>query len=532
MEFWPVTGLLHGTFCGAQGAFKGFFMRYRAVAAGLVHDRRATVHYLLVTVVMGVYGLWVCPMEKNLPVLAWLLHMGGVLLFARGARLLASRTLVARVSPDWQVMGLFLMDFMLLGASGWAMSLFNEFWYGTGIRSGVELTAGFLILGFFVGTDLALIHNRRLALKIGQGLFAGTDHYLSVPRKLVLVVGGSLFSVMATLFVVFVTDFDWLIAQGPSAMMRAKGPVMINLGFILSTLMAHTVNVVITYARNIRLFLEAETQALGEAAAGNLDSRMPVAFNNEMGVIAAHTNKMIFRLKEKNLMVEQLRDVIINSMASLAETRDNETGAHIRRTQHYVRSLAETLAAFPPYRTELNAKTIDLLYKTAPLHDIGKVGVPDAILLKPGRLTDDEFTVMKRHTLSGEEAIRRAESRMAPGEEASFLVFAREIAGAHHEKWDGSGYPRGLSGTAIPLSARLMALADVYDALRSRRVYKGAFTHAEARQIILDGRGTHFDPGVVDAFCVCEARFIEISGLFEDRGDGAGTDDAWLPKVA
>jgi len=506
-------------------------MRYNPVTGGVKHDLRATVHYLLVIVVMGGYGLGVCPMMNSLPIFEWLLHLGVLVVIIRGVRFVASRQIFHRLAPDYQVMGQFFIDVLLLGASGYGMSVQNRIWYGTGFRSSIELIVGFLVLGFFIGTDLALIHNRQLAQKVGQGLFT-TEHFVSAPKKLVVVTVASLLSVMVVLFFVFSNELEWLIELGTYGMMEAERSVLVNLGFIITVLMAYTANIIVTYAKNVHLFLEEETRALAEVAGGNLDSRVPVMFNNELGVIASYTNRMIEGLKDQNIMVERLRDVIINSMASLAETRDNETGSHIRRTQHYVKLLAQTLADVPQYRDVLNPSVIDLLYKTAPLHDIGKVGVPDAILLKPGRLTEEEFAVMKRHTLSGEEAIRRAEFKMGPGADISFLQCAREIAGGHHEKWDGSGYPRGLAGRVIPLSARLMALADVYDALRSKRVYKDACSHEEARGILMEGRGTHFDPDVVDAFVVCEKRFVDISNCFEDKAMALETEGGGLSRVA
>ncbi len=206
---------------------------------------------------------------------------------------------------------------------------------------------------------------------------------------------------------------------------------------------------------------------------------------------------------------EALQDVVVLAMASLGETRDNETGNHLRRTQHYVKCLAERLQTHPRFAAELTPEAIRLLFKSAPMHDIGKVGIPDAILLKPGRLTTEEFEVMKTHTTLGFEAIHRAE--LSLGEDLPFLRFAKEIALSHQEKWDGSGYPQGLAGEAIPVSARLMAVADVYDALISERVYKKAFTHEQARQLIVEGRGQHFDPDVVDAFLAVEADFVAIA---------------------
>ena len=205
--------------------------------------------------------------------------------------------------------------------------------------------------------------------------------------------------------------------------------------------------------------------------------------------------------------VRLTQDATIRALASLAETRDNDTGAHLRRTQLYLKVLAEALPG-------LDARTIELLTKSAPLHDIGKVGVPDHILLKPGRLTEAEFEVIKRHPVLGRDALQRADEDL--GGSSSFLKLARDIAYTHHEKWDGSGYPEGLAGLAIPLAGRLMALADVYDALISRRCYKPPYSHEEAVAAIREGRGSHFDPDLVDLFLAHAEEFRAIARQFLD----------------
>ena len=212
--------------------------------------------------------------------------------------------------------------------------------------------------------------------------------------------------------------------------------------------------------------------------------------------------------------ISAIQDVTILTMASLAETRDSDTGNHIRRTQHYIRALALKLATHPRFSSFLNPNTILLLYKSAPLHDIGKVGIPDRILLKPGKLTAEEFEMMKTHTTLGRDAIAHAEHTL--GTSVEFLVLAKEIAYSHQEKWDVSGYPEGLAGDRIPISARLMAVADVYDALISRRVYKAAMPHEQAVQIIADGSGKHFDPDVVEAFRSIQDSFVAIARAYSD----------------
>ena len=189
-------------------------------------------------------------------------------------------------------------------------------------------------------------------------------------------------------------------------------------------------------------------------------------------------------------------------------------GGHIRRTQNYIKILAWHLKENLLYQDALDDAVIDILYKSAPLHDIGKVGVPDHILLKPGKLTPEEFEEMKKHTIYGRDAILNAEKRLGNN---SFLRYSREIAYCHHEKWNGTGYPQGLRGQEIPLSGRLMALADVYDALISKRTYKPAFSHEKAVTIISEGRGSHFDPDVCDAFISLEKEFQRIAREFVDK---------------
>ncbi|HFE48623.1 MAG TPA: two-component system response regulator [Chromatiaceae bacterium] len=226
-----------------------------------------------------------------------------------------------------------------------------------------------------------------------------------------------------------------------------------------------------------------------------------------------HNQLLEERVRERTREIAQTQDVAIFCLASLAETRDNETGNHIRRTQNYVRLLADQLKDKEGFREVLDEDFIELLFKSAPLHDIGKVGVPDHILLKPGPLSRDEWTEMKRHTLYGKQAIERSEEDFGT---TTFLHIAKEIAYSHHEKWDGSGYPLGLRGADIPVAGRLMALADVYDALISRRVYKEAFPHEQAVDMIVAERGRHFDPDVTDAFLALRDDFREISLRYAD----------------
>ena len=220
--------------------------------------------------------------------------------------------------------------------------------------------------------------------------------------------------------------------------------------------------------------------------------------------------EVIRRMGENQL----IQEVSIHALARLAETRDPETGNHLRRTQEYVRTLSNGLRHHPRFVHYLNDRSIDTLARSAPLHDIGKVGIPDHILLKPGKLTPDEWEIMKTHAELGAKAIAQAERDAA--KPVDFLTVAKEIAHHHHERWDGSGYPDRLAGDAIPLSARLMALADVFDALINKRVYKEPFPYEQAREMIVASRGSHFDPDIVDAFVAAYDQFCAIANRYRD----------------
>ncbi|WP_319380365.1 HD domain-containing phosphohydrolase [Thiomicrorhabdus sp.] len=228
-----------------------------------------------------------------------------------------------------------------------------------------------------------------------------------------------------------------------------------------------------------------------------------------------HNQNLEEQVKKRLNEIQRLQDSTIFVMTSLAEFRDECTGNHIQRTQSYVHILAKAAAQTPQFRSQLSASKIEIITQSAPLHDIGKISIPDEILLKPGKLTYDEFEVMKTHSLKGYEILHQASLNM--GESGDFLEVAQQIALSHHEKWDGSGYPQGLKGEQIPLAARLMALADVYDALTSERPYKKAFSSDKALEIIQEGRGSHFQAILVDLFISLKPELEKIAADKPDK---------------
>ena len=241
--------------------------------------------------------------------------------------------------------------------------------------------------------------------------------------------------------------------------------------------------------------------------------RVQFRLRDALAKLASHNAELEEIVKQRTTQITETRDVTVFALAKLAESRDPETGEHLERLRAYSQILAEQLARQGPYANEINEQFLENLYRSSPLHDIGKVGIPDAILLKPGQLTTDEFEIMKRHTLIGEKALKMATEHSGSG---GFLAMAIDIARAHHERFSGDGYPSGIAQQDIPLSARIVALADVYDALTSTRVYKSAPEPIVAKSMIEQEEAKHFDPAIVNAFRMSWDDFLNVQGSTYD----------------
>jgi putative two-component system response regulator len=261
-----------------------------------------------------------------------------------------------------------------------------------------------------------------------------------------------------------------------------------------------------SYIYIILLTVRSGTQNIVDGLSAGADEFISKPFNEEELRVRLRTGERILSLES--------REVTVFSLARLADSHDPETGSHIERMREYCRIIAEHLSQEEKFSELVDGQFVQLIYLTSPLHDIGKIGIPDAILLKPGPLTTEEFDIMKQHALAGGMTL---DSAIYAYPEAHYLCMARDIARSHHERFDGKGYPDKLSGQAIPLCGRIVALADVYDALTTAHVYKPAFSHEKARQIILEGEGTQFDPDVVQAFLANEDRFLEIHNKYAAR---------------
>jgi len=404
--------------------------------------------------------------------------------------------------PLWnagvQVKAQFKSDIALFVAGGFFLSLFNFLVYDFPPASGLKTMFGMLAIGIFIACDLGLRREHCLASELGKsGKHIETDREpYPLTRKFGWFAAICIIVFGAVVSLVVIKDLAWLAnTNDVKDMKQAAFAVSLEIGFVVLVILGYNLLIISSYGSNLKLFFDFQSSTLNQVANGQLTAHVPVASNDEFGVIAKNTNLTIEALRARTEELSQMRDATILGLSSLAETRDNETGEHILRTQQYVLVLAEHLKSHPRFESVLTPSMIELIYKSAPLHDSGKVGIPDAILLKPGRLTEEEFDIMKQHSLIGSEALKSAQAVLGSN---SFLTVACEIMESHHEKWDGSGYPHGLKGEEIP----------------SKRVYKEAFSHEKARDIIVEGQGMHFDPDVVEAFLELETVFQEIADKF------------------
>ena len=475
------------------------------------HFIRSGLHYLAAVFTMVLYGGQVCPLVETLNISTWMTILALVFALFFLMRTLTLNHTLHNIQIRHHVSGQFIIDMGWFTGSGVAIAAVNRILFGfPGIESGLKMILGAAILGFFMAVDLALSRERLLARELAarnQNVAVGPN-YFPMTLKFGIVATIAAISVSTIILLVILKDLGWMMDMETIDPKAARLSVIKEILFVTLVFLAHIFNLIFSYTRNLNLAVNRENSALILVTGGNLDTHITVSSYDEFGVMAQYTNEMIAMLRKNTDEIRQTRDATIIALAGLAETRDNETGDHIIRTQNYVRALAIQLRNHPRFKDTLNDETIDLFYKSAPLHDIGKVGIPDNILLKPGKLTEPEFETMKQHTVLGKEALEKAAENLGSN---NFLKTAQEIAEAHHERWDGSGYPNGLSGDEIPVSARFMAIADVYDALISKRVYKAAFSHDKAKSILIEGKGSHFDPDILDAFLDIEDEFITIA---------------------
>ncbi|HUV08044.1 MAG TPA: HD domain-containing protein, partial [Spirochaetia bacterium] len=367
---------------------------------------RPLVEYLLSWIILAFFGGQVCPFLESLNLFQWALILLVAFSSTFGIRAFLLQPLVYKTPETHRAARRFYLEFGLFVAAGFGVSAFNTLAFGFPFFGSGVLTVvlGYSVLGFFVATDLALQQERELARQFEASRSRAEDmgKYFPLTRKFILISSISVLSITVVTFLIISHDLSWLSEQmGTVNWASARRSVFLEVVFILSIFLFLITNLILSYSQNLRILLKNQIDTLEEVNRGKLDGFVPVFTNDEFAVIADHTNRMIEGLRVRTEELQLTQDVTILSLASLAETRDNETGAHILRTQHYIRILSEYLKTHLTLDGQLSDEVIDLLFKSAPLHDVGKVGVPDAILLKPGRLDESEWKQMRLHPIYG-----------------------------------------------------------------------------------------------------------------------------------
>jgi response regulator RpfG family c-di-GMP phosphodiesterase len=476
---------------------------------GSTGARRSAAHHIVSSVFVTIYGYSVCNFINGLQVSLWAATLVPVLT----AQWLLRSALAARISianPVARPRLAFLTELSVFVFGGATIGIVNTMLHGFPPGSGLKAMLGFVTIGVFAGVDQAFVQIR---IRFEQGGMAALP---STPRSPFAIRFGLGFG-LVTALVLGVVSLLVLRAIEDGQAHDAQGfrRLAIEFAFVFVVILCYVANLARGAEKLLATAVSEQVRTLGSAREGSSRRRAVIGTNDEIGFVSGEINHLLDELDRAHDATTRTNDAIVKALIGLAGARDNETGGHLQRTQHYVATLCEQLALTPEYGSILTQRVIAEIVGAAPLHDIGKVAVPDAILRKPGRLNPDEYDVMKTHVAHGLAVI---DSVIADVGVTPYLAAARDIIAGHHEHWNGAGYPLGLVGREIPLAGRVMALADVYDALRSARVYKPPMSHAQAKRILMDGAGTHFDPMVVASFLTIESRFERIADSFADDG--------------
>ncbi len=470
---------------------------------------RSAIHHGIAAALLTAYGYHVCNFISGLAVATWAASLAPVLMAQWVVRTALARFYVSPSPVALRPRRAFLVELSVFAIGGAVLGGLNVVVHGFPAGSGIKMSLGFVTAGLFAGADAALA--RSLARFDHGGL--GMDA-LGRRSPFALRVGAATAMVMSLLTTIsallVLRAFEELSTGAASSFKR----VAIELLFVLCVFLAYSFNLVRGLGGLVGRALREQIDTLQASHAAVSGRRAVVATTDEFGMITHEINVLLDALDASNRDAARANETTIRGLVSLAGARDDETGPHLQRTQRYVGLLARRLATETDLASRLTEEAIRLMCAAAPLHDIGKVGIPDSVLRKPGRLTEEEFALMRTHVALGLGVL---DGIIAEVGRTPFLEVARDVIAGHHERWDGRGYPAGLAGEDIPLAGRIMAVADVYDALRSVRVYKPAMSREEARRVIAEGAGSHFDPRIVAAFLLVEPEVARTADALADH---------------
>lgn len=476
-------------------------------------DVRSAIHHAVAGVMLSIYGYHVCNFINGLAVATWVFSLVPILIAQWVVRTLLAHRIVSHSSTAFRPRNALLAEVAVFAVGGTLLGALNVVAWGFPPGSGMKMTLGFTCAGLFAGADAALA---RMMARFEQGGLDAAAFGKRAPFALRFGLATAL--VMSSLVAICALLVLRAFEDGAHGQPTNFARVAVELLFVLCVFMAYTFNLVRGLGRLIGSVLNEQISTLRASHGSVAHRRAVVASADELGTITHEINTLLDALEESDRNAARANETTIRGLVALAGARDNETGLHLRRTQIYVELIARQLAVEPDWANLPDEESIQLLRAAAPLHDIGKVGIPDRVLLKPGRLTDDEFALMQTHVALGLGVLDGIEEEVGV---TPFLQTVRHVIAGHHERWDGKGYPAGLAGEDIPLAGRIMAVADVYDALRSSRVYKPSMSREDARRIIVEGAGAHFDARIVSAFLLVEPEIARTAERLSDNQDAA-----------
>lgn len=466
-------------------------------------------HHILAVLFLSVYGYRVCNFISGLDVLVWMATVLPVVLAQWTSRTFFAWKVVSLGPMEARPRLAFAAEAVVFAAGGAAVGALNTIAHGFPAGSGLKVMIGFVAAGLFAGADQAI---KRVMARFDDGGLV--QRVKTVRSPLFVRVGVTAALVLGFMTVIGALLIMRVIEDGATYDRATMLRVGTEFGFVLIVFMAYVANLIRGLGRIVDRGLREQVETLEQSHATLGQRRAIVGTGDEIGLVATEINGLLDALEATTRNAARANEAIIRGLVGLAGARDNETGLHLKRTQLYIAAICRQLCLDRAFGDALTDEEIARLVAAAPLHDIGKVAIPDAILRKPGKLNDAEFAIMKTHVPEG---LRVIDDVIAEVGTTHFLSTVRDVIAGHHERFDGKGYPFGHSADAIPLAGRLMAVADVYDALRSARVYKKAMDRDEARAIIIDGSGSHFDPRVVSAFLVVEPEIDRLAATLGDE---------------
>jgi response regulator RpfG family c-di-GMP phosphodiesterase len=468
---------------------------------------RITAHYIFSIIILAIYGERVCPIIESIGQLDWTIRLTVVFTAIFCIRPLIVKWVIAKAHWQKQPQRQFFLEWFLFLVGASILAWYNSYENYADIVSTGKVFLGCTTFGFFIACDMALERQKLITGNLEIMDLSEHDAKVAFPitAKLVAIAVFSLIFMTSIMALVFLKDLYWFIDLEQDNYREGSVTFMRELFFVGGVILAEMTNLIFSFCRNLKQHFNNQNTSMEAVSKGDLNRYVMISSQDEFAVMGRYTNFMIEMLKERNRQLEETRQEIIQRLGRAAEYRDNETGMHVVRMSHFSEALAK--------KANLSKEQCDLILQASPMHDVGKIGIPDNVLLKPGKLVGEEWTKMQSHVEVG--------AAILSGSDSPLMQLAEEIAATHHEKYDGTGYPNGLKGEEISIEGRIVPICDVFDALTSVRPYKKAWTVEDAINLIKKEKGKHFDPDLVDKFVSILPEILEIRERYSEKKSAA-----------